>query len=106
MLTLGAWHVVTVQNVVHIGQRNRGICSSSSRDHLLHERLEFLLDGLGLLLDILVSDSALAPLVVENASDLFNVSLRWIGSVSLDFRHLQFLLATRVEKIHLTRFDF
>jgi hypothetical protein len=32
--------------------------------------------------------------------------LRWIGSVSLDFRHLQFLLATRVEKIHLTRFDF
>ena len=44
MLSLGAWHVITVEDVVHSRHGRQTIITISSRNHLIHYLLELFLD--------------------------------------------------------------
>lgn len=66
MLPLGTWLIVAVQDIVQVRQ---GICrvgATPSVDHVLHQVLEFFLDGLSLLLEVFVSDLSFSALVVKD----------------------------------------
>lgn len=71
VLSLRAWHVVAVEDVVDSGHRGvRSRTAGSSGDHFVHDLLKFLLHFLRLLAQVNVSNLGLAALVPENALDI------------------------------------